>query len=108
LYQQLVRNPHHVAGALGMMANWDLRGFERELSQLRARLVLIVGDNDRTVPPAQALVVARRLAGTDIVRLPGLGHLAHEEAPALVAEEIIKRCATAALRTPQPLVGGEQ
>jgi magnesium chelatase accessory protein len=93
LYQQLARRPEHIAGALGMMGSWDLHGFERELAHLRARLVLIVGENDKTVPPAQAEVVARRLARTEIVRLPGLGHLAHEEAPVLVAQELIKYCA---------------
>jgi magnesium chelatase accessory protein len=108
LYQQLARRPEHIAGALGMMGSWDLTGFERELSRLRARLVLIVGENDRTVPPAQALVVARRLAGTDIVTLPGLGHLAHEEAPILLAQEIIKRCAIETVHAVESQARGER
>jgi magnesium chelatase accessory protein len=108
LYQQLARRPEHVAGALGMMGSWDLHGFERELSHLRAKLVLIVGENDKTVPPAQAQVVARRLAGTEVVTLPGLGHLAHEEAPVLLAQAIIERCATDASRTAQFQAGGQR
>jgi len=42
------------------------------------------------VPPAQAERVRARLPSARILRLPGLGHLAHEERPealaALIAE----------------------
>ena len=92
LYTRLVRNPKHVAGALGMMGNWDLYAFERELPALMTPLVLIVGENDRTVPPHQALIVKRRVAAAEVHRLPGLGHLAHEEQPELVARELLKIC----------------
>jgi magnesium chelatase accessory protein len=92
LYQRLVRNPNHIAGALGMMGQWDLHAFERDLPRLKTRLVLIVGGNDKTVPPEQALTIARRVASAEVVRLPNLGHLAHEEEPLLVADEIIKYC----------------
>jgi len=92
LYARLVRRPTHVAGALEMMGNWDLHGFWRELARLRSPLALIVGENDRTVPPRQALKVSQLVAVAEIHRLPGLGHLAHEEEPALVARELLKIC----------------
>lgn len=92
LYTRLVREPQHVAGALEMMGNWDLYSFERELSQLRTPLVLLVGDRDRTVPPRQANWVSERVPGTRIRTLPGLGHLAHEEAPELIAGEVAGIC----------------
>jgi magnesium chelatase accessory protein len=92
LYTRLVRDPTHVAGALEMMGNWDLYGFERDLSRLKTPLALIVAENDRTIPPRQALRVKQRVANAEIHRLAALGHLAHEEAPALVAEEILKIC----------------
>jgi magnesium chelatase accessory protein len=88
LYGQLVRNRGHAAGALGMMANWDLVAIERSLSRLAVPLALIVGANDRTVSPRQAQQVLALLspaARVPVVTLQGLGHLAHEERPDLVA-----------------------
>lgn len=86
LYARLIRHPSHVAAALGMMANWDLVPLLHDLPRLKPRLVLVVGAADRTIPPAQAERVRARLPAARIVTLPGLGHLAHEENPARVAE----------------------
>ncbi len=90
LYVRLVRRPEHVAGALAMMSNWDLYAFQRELPRLATPLALIAADNDRTVPPAQALTVQRWVANSTIHRIRHLGHLAHEEEPASVAQQILE------------------
>jgi magnesium chelatase accessory protein len=92
LYARLVRDPRHVAGALAMMANWDLYSFGRELPKLKTPLALIVARNDRAVPPQQAEWVKQRVVTAEIHPLPGLGHLAHEEDPPLVAGEITAIC----------------
>ena len=92
LYARLVRRPEHVAGALEMMGNWDLYGFDRELVRLATPLALIVAGNDRTVPPHQAFTVKQWLPEAEIYPMPGLGHLAHEEQPALVTQELLKIC----------------
>lgn len=84
-YTRLLRRPGHVAAALNMMAAWDLAGLARDLPRLTVPLVLVVGTNDRTVPPADAERVRALLPSARIVRLPELGHLAHEERPDLVA-----------------------
>jgi magnesium chelatase accessory protein len=84
-YALLMRSPAHVAGALAMMADWDLASLWRDLPGLVPPLALVVGQRDGTVPPGQAQRVKTRLPGTAVVELPGLGHLAHEEAPARVA-----------------------
>lgn len=88
LYWRLARTRAQVAGALGMMANWNLRSLSAALPRLTTPLVLIVGGNDRTVPPADAARVRAMVPGARIVTLPGLGHLAHEEDPALFARLI--------------------
>jgi magnesium chelatase accessory protein len=88
LYARLMRNPAHVAGALGMMAHWDLHALLSELPRLDAPLELIVAENDRTVPPDGARRLAPRLHDARVHSVPGLGHLAHEEAPALFARLI--------------------
>jgi magnesium chelatase accessory protein len=88
LYARMFRHAGHLAAALNMMANWDLAPLLRDLPKLAMPLVLVVGAGDRAVPPAQAERVRARLPGARIVTLPGLGHLAHEEKPALVADLI--------------------
>ena len=93
LYRRLLACPGHVAGALAMMAGWDLAPLAAALPRLRTPVLLIVGAGDRTVPPAQADAARARLPGTlpvELQRLPGLGHLAHEEAPAQVAERLTR------------------
>ncbi len=88
LWARLVRSPAHVAGALAMMAAWDLDAMPHELRALAVPMLLVVGGNDRTVPPEQADRVASLMQKARVVRLPGLGHLAHEEQPGLVAATI--------------------
>ena len=84
-YHALLRSPGHVAGAIAMMANWDLRGLDRDLPRLGQPLVLAYGDRDATVPPEVSHRTARRVPGARLERLAGLGHLAHEERPDLAA-----------------------
>ncbi len=86
LYRRLASNPAHVAAALGMMANWDLRSFATTLPRLKVPLTLVVGSQDRTIPPSQAERVRELLPQAKIITLPGLGHLAHEERPAECAD----------------------
>lgn len=88
LYARLVAMPGHVAGALGMMARWDLAPLARDLPRLACPLLTIVGALDRTVPPSEAQRVAARVPGAIVETLAGLGHLAHEERPDLVAQRI--------------------
>lgn len=90
-YARLFQSPGHVAGALGMMAHWDLAALGREAPQLSAPLTLIVGDQDRTVPPEDAEAFAGRVEGAEILRAPGLGHLAHEEDPAAISRLLFDR-----------------
>jgi magnesium chelatase accessory protein len=81
LYGRLVSDPAHVAGALAMMAHWDLHALAVRLPQLRTPVHLLAGEHDRTLPPGHARRVATRLPKAELLLLPGLGHLAHEEAP---------------------------
>jgi magnesium chelatase accessory protein len=89
LYARLVREPSHIAGALGMMGNWNLHRFESELSRLETPIRLVYAENDRAVPPGQALRIHARLPRASLVKLPRLGHLAHEEAPRAVTDIIL-------------------
>ncbi len=84
LYGRLMRDPAHARAALAMMAHWELQPLASALPRLRVPLHLLAGSNDRAVPPAQARRVTARVPGARLTVLPGLGHLAHEEAPDLI------------------------
>ena len=86
LYARLIRSPGHVAGALGMMAHWDLAALQRELPSLGRPLHLLVAELDGTVPPAEAGQIAARVPQVQVHWLPGHGHQVHEEAPGQVAQ----------------------
>jgi len=92
LYGRLTRNAAHVDGVLAMMAQWGLRELAADLPRLGVALTLVAGSQDRTVPPGEAHRVRRLVPGADLVLLQGLGHLAHEEAPARVAGIISRVC----------------
>ncbi len=89
-YERLFSSPTHVEGALSMMANWDLEGLRRDLPRLAVPLTLVVGTKDRAIPPEVSERVARMVKGANVETLPGLGHLAHEEAPERVAEMMLR------------------
>ena len=101
-YARLLANPAHVAGALAMMAHWDLDGLQRDLGGLRTPTTLLVGTQDRAVPPRSAEILASRIPAATLVRLRGLGHLAHEEKPDLVADLIIRLAREAGLLPKDP------
>ena len=88
LYRRLFARPAHVAGALGMMANWNLDALDRDLPRLAPRTLLVVGSEDKAIAPDTAFAVRDRLPDARVELLRGLGHLAHEEAPERVAAAI--------------------
>lgn len=88
LYGRLFSEPRHVAGALRMMANWDLSTMAADIRRLEVPLTLAVGLDDKAVPPEQAGEIAGAAPGARLIRLRGLGHLAHEEKPAAFADLI--------------------
>ncbi|GAC1340636.1 MAG: alpha/beta fold hydrolase [Acetobacteraceae bacterium] len=88
LYARVVGEPGHAAAALGMMAQWNLAPLVADLPRLAVPLLLLAGTNDRTVPPSQSEATRTLVPGARLVLCPGLGHLAHEEAPAATAAHI--------------------
>lgn len=98
LYGRLMRNPAHCQGALGMMANWRPETLIDDFPKVAARTLLIVGANDKAVPPGEAREVAAAFRSAIVETLPGLGHLAHEENPEAVAR-LVFSYAGAAPRT---------
>jgi len=89
LYGRLLAHPGHVAAVVQMMARWDLRTLERALPRLGTPMTLVVGERDKAVLPRDAERLARLIPDATVVRLPGLGHLAHEEDPAAAARAVL-------------------
>jgi magnesium chelatase accessory protein len=91
-YASLLRTTGHVGGTLGMMANWDLQPLVARLSRYHGPLMLIAAENDRAVPVEVARGVKTMMPQAELLVIPGLGHLAHEEAPGRIAD-IVRRAA---------------
>jgi magnesium chelatase accessory protein len=90
LYGRLSRNPVHTGSALAMMGHWDTRPLEAGLPDLDVPLLLLVGAEDRMILPGVALRVRALAPRAELLQVSGLGHLAHEEAPQRVADEIVR------------------
>lgn len=87
-YARLLGNSRHCAGALEMMANWDLEALSANLRRVNIPVLLVHGSGDSAVPASSAAKACRLLPHGTLETWEGLGHLAHEEQPARAAERI--------------------
>jgi magnesium chelatase accessory protein len=78
-YVALVKRAAHVDGTLGMMAAWRVDRLMAGAPSLSVPVTLITTAGDRIVPPRISRDAARMLPRAEVVELPALGHLAHEE-----------------------------
>lgn len=103
---------------------WELLHFpgNREATVLRARMnrepamaarvgdieaptLILFGDNDRIINPSAAKTFNERIKGSEVVILPGIGHLPMEEAPdataAAIADFLTRRLVVPAPANPE-------
>lgn len=73
------QRPASVVGALRMLAARP--DATAGLGAIAVPTLVIVGEADATTPPAEAEKLAAGIAGAQLVRIPGAGHLASLEAP---------------------------
>jgi pimeloyl-ACP methyl ester carboxylesterase len=68
-----------------------LAGFDRRklLSQLRLPVLCLAGADDRNAPPSVMEKMALCIGGAEYRVLPGVGHLAHMEAPRAVNPALV-------------------
>ena len=88
LYQRLVSDRTHVDATLLMMAQWSLDDLHADLPQTHSPTLFLTGDQDLAVPPMVADDAASVMRDARVVHLAGLGHVAHEEDPQRLADEI--------------------
>lgn len=60
-----------------------------DLQAISASTLLLVGAEDRLIPPAHTLSLAREIAEARTSMLPGVGHVGTVQAPDVVAREVI-------------------
>jgi magnesium chelatase accessory protein len=89
-YETLFGNSHHTKGGLSMMANWDLPTLKTRMHEVSNPILMVHSDRDAAIPLDWAREVHSWLPTSELKVLKGLGHLAHEEAPERVLEEIIR------------------
>ena len=88
LYAKLFRNDSHLDGTLLMMAQWKLDGLVADLPNIMVPCTFLVGLNDRAVPPSSVSQSASKMPDATVLNFDGYGHLFHEEAPDLVADQL--------------------
>ncbi|NMN05056.1 MULTISPECIES: alpha/beta fold hydrolase BchO [unclassified Novosphingobium] len=87
-YRALLGCPAHCAGAMEMMASWDLDALRRRLPAMAMPVHLVHARADVAVPLHTVEAAAALLPHARLTVLPHLGHLAHEERPDLAAQTI--------------------
>jgi len=85
LYARLLSRPGHVAGALRMMANWNVAPLCDKLRTINAPIFFAAGERDLAVPYSLAADAAHRAPFGRHRTIKDLGHLAHEEDPEIFA-----------------------
>jgi magnesium chelatase accessory protein len=89
-YRTLLRSRGHLSSTLSMMSRWNLDALQPDLEDGHGALTLVAADRDLAVPPGVSETVSRMAPGRRLVRVPRLGHLAHEEAPDAMARLIFE------------------
>ena len=87
-YARLAGDRAHVDGTLTMMAQWNIDPLLARLGAIDVPVLLVVGEQDGTVPPQVSHRAAARMPNARVLAYPGRGHLIHEEAPDLIAAEV--------------------
>lgn len=100
-YAKLLGNSEHCAGALQMMANWNLEALKNVLPAIDAPVLLAHGSNDNAIPLDSVEQACTLLPDCQLELLEGLGHLAHEEQPHLATELVLRFAANHAIAAAQ-------
>lgn len=93
LYGRLVARRSHVDGTLAMMAQWSLSELNKALGSINVPTLFLHGREDQAVNIAVAERACARMPNAELILLSGVGHIAQEEAPERVAQEILAFCA---------------
>ncbi|MEL6919777.1 MAG: alpha/beta fold hydrolase BchO [Pseudomonadota bacterium] len=93
-YGVLLNKSSHIGGALGMMANWDLKPLRQRLPELTIPVELIVADDDKMVPARVSREASSEAEPVGLFATPSGGHLVHEIQPDIIAKRVDAMAAT--------------
>lgn len=90
-----VANPLDMAGyqaqmGIGVALLAEAASFENKLSHVSAPTLILFGAHDKVVPPANADLLAKQIAGSQIRILPDAGHFFPLEVPEEAAQVVIQ------------------
>jgi pimeloyl-ACP methyl ester carboxylesterase len=85
-------------GADQQAAEAGLRALEPRYSGLAVPLVIVVGEGDRMVPPATSARLHQLVPGSELVSLPGSGHMPQFTAPDAVLAAVDRAASLGGLR----------
>ena len=82
-YSRMMDLPRTTDYCLGIVKTWqqDMSQLKERLPSIAAPVLLIWGDLDRAVLPASGRDLAGHLMRSQLVIMPGAGHMPYEEAP---------------------------
>ncbi|HJU18731.1 MAG TPA: alpha/beta fold hydrolase [Stellaceae bacterium] len=86
----LIRNARQLAMASKLLFPIPERGLAERLYRIRARTIIIWGEEDRLIPSAHGEAFRRAIAGAELVRLPAAGHMVAVEQPEAVAAALAR------------------
>ncbi|MEE4185557.1 MAG: alpha/beta fold hydrolase [Gammaproteobacteria bacterium] len=101
-YYDLLRAPGNREALLARLRQTVLRDPVPLLERVRAPVLLLWGESDQMIPVANSADYQAHLEHVELVRVPGLGHVPQEEAPAETVgyvERFLRQPATVAGRS---------
>jgi pimeloyl-ACP methyl ester carboxylesterase len=82
------------------------RPIQTDLGSITASTLVLVGAEDRLIPPAHTLTLAREIANARTATVAGVGHVATLQDPAAVAREVLAFLADDAPNDKTTTIGG--
>jgi pimeloyl-ACP methyl ester carboxylesterase len=68
------------------------------LDELKMPVIVITGDDDRIIPTEYSVQASKNIPGSQLVILPGCGHVPHEECPAAFMDAVVQFLETSKLQ----------
>ena len=86
----IIRNTRQLAMASKLLFPIPERGLAERLYRIRAKTLLVWGEEDRLIPPAHGEAFCKGIAGAELVRLAAAGHMVLVEQPEAVVEALAR------------------
>lgn len=82
--------PYQAQLAIGLSLLPEADAFENQLTRINVPTLILFGGHDKVVPPANAFLLAEKIAGSQVVIFPDAGHFFPIEIPEAASRAIIE------------------